>query len=667
MVKMDKVMKTKIYIWAILSVCLAIVSCKKTELNISDDSTVSTVKLVPISFTASQSTDGVDEDTKVALSGLSFLWEENDEIAIFDDINPATHHIFTATTDGATTSFNGLVSEGATKFFAVYPASAADNCDMTGWVDGDYTYWGKMNVTIPSEQKALPGTFDPNAAVLVAATDTDSKNLGFRIPFTLAKFTVDYDDICSITFSSGKNMTGSLNINMRNNGNIGTGDGTGEKLKTLKITPADGNPFVKGATYYAVMRYRTGSNAYTDFTATLGNSSYGYAEKTATASVAMERAKTHSLGNFSGLTFTVDRYRAYQDGADVVLAGKTYNKATDGDAVLLDPSQNISDSKMTAKVHFLKSGENYTASGLAISKEIVIATTDPSIRSKITPYSSGSTWKLNSGSLLLDGIIIDMSPLTSSGTTVTFFTNSGATADFESLVLSNCAMGAVENEKPMYLFSVNSGKAGYAITNIKIIDCLIRTDGNLQALINPTSNSTAAQNFKSLEFTNNVLYSSTGSNVRVQIFTFGGTKSSSTTSDWVMNLKINNNLFYNVATSSGWFKSFNIGSVEVKNNVLFAVDGTDAGGNAKILALSDSGGTSNYSANTVCSDNYYFGTLDNNKNWTIADGTYKVGNLVNPSPATVNPIDASTDVATGKFVLTSSYSAFGPQPMPIPM
>jgi hypothetical protein len=228
-------------------------------------------------------------------------------------------------------------------------------------------------------------------------------------------------------------------------------------------------------------------------------------------------------------------------------------------------------------------------------------------------------------------------------------------------------MGAVENEKPMYLFSVNSGKAGYAITNIKIIDCLIRTDGNLQALINPTSNSTAAQNFKSLEFTNNVLYSSTGSNVRVQIFTFGGTKSSSTTSDWVMNLKINNNLFYNVATSSGWFKSFNIGSVEVKNNVLFAVDGTDAGGNAKILALSDSGGTSNYSANTVCSDNYYFGTLDNNKNWTIADGTYKVGNLVNPSPATVNPIDASTDVATGKFVLTSSYSAFGPQPMPIPM
>ena len=31
MVKMDKVMKTKIYIWAILSVCLAIVSCKKTD------------------------------------------------------------------------------------------------------------------------------------------------------------------------------------------------------------------------------------------------------------------------------------------------------------------------------------------------------------------------------------------------------------------------------------------------------------------------------------------------------------------------------------------------------------------------------------------------------------------------------------------------------------
>ena len=166
-----------------------------------------------------------------------------------------------------------------------------------------------------------------------------------------------------------------------------------------------------------------------------------------------------------------------------------------------------------------------------------------------------------------------MSPLTSSGSTVSFFNNSGATEDFAQLALSKCAMGPTENTKPMYLYALTSGKAGYSITDIKIIDCLFRTDGNFQAIINATTNATAAENFKSFEYSNNVLYSS-GENVSVQLFTFSGTKSSSTSSDWDMSVKINNNLFYNVATASGYFKSFNIGSVEVKNNVLFAADGS---------------------------------------------------------------------------------------------
>jgi hypothetical protein len=134
-----------------------------------------------------------------------------------------------------------------------------------------------------------------------------------------------------------------------------------------------------------------------------------------------------------------------------------------------------------------------------------------------------------------------------------------------------------------------------------------------------------------------------------------------------MSVKINNNLFYNVANTSGYFKSYNIGSIEVRNNVLFATDASDAGGNAKILALSDSGGTSNYSSNTACSDNYAFGVLANSKAWTISDGTYRVGNLVNPSMCGASPIDAATNTVTGTFVLTDDYDEYGPQPMPIPM
>ena len=650
---------------SVLSLALAMTACNVIEVERDepvDNTPAKEVALVPMTFSASYSYDGVDDDesTKTVLDGLSIKWKAGDRIAIFDDVDPSTPHEFIAASNGASTSFTGSVSAGAVKFFAVYPYTAAIDCDAND--SGDYV--GQMNVNIPSVQTPVEDSFDPAAAVLAAYSNDVDKTFHFKVPFALAKFTVNYDNVYSVSFSSGKNMTGSLHINLKENGSIGTGDGTnGDKFKTLTIRNADNTPLTKGATYYAVMRYRTDGNSYTDFTATVGNTDCGYATKTASAAVPMARATINNLGAFSGMNFTTNRYTGYQDGLDVTIAGNVYNKAADGDAIDLNPENNISDSRITGKVHFLRSGNNYTTSGLAISKDVVIAASDPEERVQLTP---SSTWKLNSGSLVLEGVVFDMSPLTSSGSTVSFFNNSGATEDFAKLVLSKCAMGPTENTKPMYLYALNSGKAGYSITDIKIIDCLFRTDGNFQAIINPTSNATAAQNFKSFEYSNNVFYSS-GVNVRVQLFTFGGTKSSSTTSDWDMSVKINNNLFYNVANTSGYFKSYNIGSIEVRNNILFATDASDAGGNAKILALSDSGGTSNYSSNTACSDNYAFGVLANSKAWTISDATYRVGNLVNPSMCGASPIDAATNTATGTFVLTDDYDEYGPQPMPLPM
>lgn len=660
-------MKKSIILLGVLSLVFATVACNRLEEKIEepDNTPEKEVVLVPMTFTASHSLDGVDDDesTKTILDGLEIKWKAGDKIAVFDNIDPSTPHLFEATSDGATTSFTGEAADGATTFFAVYPYSAAANCSMENPDAGTFGY---MNVNIPEIQTPVAGSFDPEAAVIVASSDALSKAFHFKVPFAIAKFKVDYDDVFSVTLSSGKNMTGSLKTTMRDTGGIGTGDGDGTKYKTLTIKNADNSPLTKGETYYAVVRYRIDGNSYTDFTASLGNTACGYASKTASAAVPMARASVNNLGTFSGMTFTTNRYKGYQDGLDVTIAGQVYNKATDGDAVELNPANNITDAKLTAKVHFLRSGNDYTASGLAISKNVVIATSDPNERVKITPASAGSTWKLNSGSLALEGVVFDMSPLTSSGSSVTFFNNSGATADFAHLILSKCAMGPTENAKPMYLFALTSGKAGYSISDIRIIDCLFRTDGKFQALINLTNNATAAQNFKSFEYSNNVLYSSVD-NVRVQLFTFGGTKSSPNSSDWDINVKINNNLFYNVATSSGYFKSYNIGSIEVKNNVLFAVNDSDAGGNAKILALSDVGGTSNYSSNTTCADNYFYGTLANSKNWTIADEDYRVGNLVNPTICLASPIDASTNVATGKFVLTDDYDEYGPQPMPMPM
>ena len=661
-------MKTIQYLITVLTVLFFALSCEVIP-DIVPAEPEPAVKLVPITFSATQVPDGVD-DTKATLEGLKIHWTAGDKIAVFDNVDPTTKHEFIASSTGESTSFSGSVSEGATKFFAVYPYSAADNCNMTEYTDGSNNYMGYLNVNIPAEQKAVAGGFDPDAAVLAAYTDSNEKALKFRIPFALAKFTVIYDDVKSVSFSSGKNMTGSIRVNMRENGNIGVQEGEGTTTKTLTISNADGSALTKNATYYVVLRYRTGSNnAYTDFTVNVSRTGGKTGTATASANIEIARNNIKNLGDFAGMPFTVSRYNAYQDGEDIVIAGKTYNKATDGDAVLLPSSQNITDSKITAKVHFLNSGENYTASGLAISTEIVIANNDPDVRAKITPSSSGSTWKLNSGSLALEGVEIDMVPFTSSGSTVTFFTNSGATADFERLAISNCCFSATENEKPMYLFAVNSGKAGNAIKEILVSRSVINTSGNLTTIINPTTNSTAANKFKKIEFVDNVICSLTGSNVKMQLFSFGGSKSPTTGWDDVQ-LIVNNNIFYNVTTSSGLIRNYDLGSVEIKDNIFFAADGTEPGGNAKVFALTVANNNT-FAASEVAEGNLAYGALSGSGSvsWAICDSKFRTGTSV---PATIemlesSPFTSDSNPSRAIFVLTSACGTAGPQVMPTPL
>lgn len=621
------------------------------------------IKLVPMTFSATQVPDGVDDaDTKATLEGLKIHWTAGDKIAVFDNVDPTTKHEFIASSTGESTSFSGSVSEGATKFFAVYPYSAADNCNMTD--DPANESVGYMNVNIPSEQNAVPGGFDPAAAVLAAYTDSNEKALAFRIPFALAKFTVSYDDVKSVSFSSGKNMTGSLKVTMKESGSISTGDGEGTKIKSLTISNADGSALTKDATYYVVLRYRVGTNAYTNFTVNVTRDGGKSGTASASADVEMDKFNIKNLGNVSGMSFTTSRYAAYQQGEDVVIAGKTYNKTTDGDAVLLNtPSTNINDSQINAKVHFLAPGGSYTSSGLSFNTDVVIASDNPDERVVIKP---SSTYKLNSGSLALDGILFNLTSLTSSS----FFTNSNATADFDRLALSNCAWTNLPTSVTS-LYAGNSAKIDCSIKEVLFSGCLVKTSGNLTAIIKPYSiASTPAYEFEKVEFSNNVIFSDTGDNVTLQLFVFNQ-KNPTVTTDYNMNLVIKNNLFYNAVTSGGSVCNYNIGSLEVTDNVLFAKDYSDigAGSNAKIFAL-NSGNNSNYAANAIVSGNSAFGVLksDGSGKWVICDLAYRTDGVPSTMPLyESSPVDASSDPSTGLFILSSICGSAGPNVMPQPI
>lgn len=637
-------MKTRLYLLAVLSVCFAVVSCNKTELDNSETLPATSVKLVPMTFSATKTDDGVDDDTRVVLDGLSFVWEVGDEIAIYDDIDPSTPHPFTASVAGTTTSFNGLVSEGATKFFAVYPSSAAVDCDMTPFSEQSYSYWGKMNVAIPSEQKAIAGTFDPDAAVLVASTDSEEGALRFRIPFTLGKFTVDYDDINSVSFSSEKNMTGSLNVKMRDNGNIGTGDGSGDKFKELTLKTADGTPFVKGTTYYAVMRYRTGNNAYTDFTATLANTSAGYASKTASSGVEMERGKVHSLGNFSGLSFKTSRYRSYQDGAEITIADKVYKKSVNGDASLLSDG-GIFKTEITGVVFVDASASVSNTSEVKITGDVVLTSDDPEHPGTYTCVS-GKSFLLESGSLVMDNLTVNMTAITSGQ----FLTKKDNTGNFSSLTLNQCDFKAISR----YIFTPNSSYLTYGIESIKINGCNFGADAAVQ-LFAVNSSATTLAGYKDFTFTNNVFYSTTGEAQQSYIFSTSAANIAESTCH--QEVIIDNNLFYNIAASSGIFRTHYLKSIYIRNNILWAVNGT-YNSNIKMFKANLKTADASVVFEGGSSDNYCYGDLGG-KSWTISDSDCR-GPLTNVTTITTDPIQ-SFDAATGAFVIINDYKSYGPQ------
>lgn len=628
-----------------------VLSCAKEETPVQPTPAEAGEGLVPMTFTASVSLDDADADTKTVLDGLDIHWAEGDKIAIYDNVDSyATAHEFQAVSDGGTTTFTGTVNDGATEFFAVYPYSAAEGYTVPE--DGE-TYVGKLNVNFPTEQTPVAGSFDPDAAVLVAHATSESLN--FMVAFSLVKFKVDYDDVISVSLSSSNRSVAGSVLAALNASSVSTSNGSGTVSKTVTLKNSDNTPLARGSVYYIALRNSSTNTPYQGFTATIGNSSYSYATKTASG-VALARKKVHNLGTFSGLTFKTNLYQAYQDGLDVTIAGKTYNKSVYGDAVELS---SISTSALSnGVVHFLKAGTEYTlSSSCSISSEVVLAGEDPDDRATINMSKQFCT---ASGSFALANVNINASGITTSSNTIML--NTGATTHFDRLALSNCAItdeGAAAN-----LWYPHSSKKEYAIKEVYFDGNLIRTSGTLVSLINPTKSHTGFNALEKFTFTNNVMYSSTGSNVKMQLANFTG---STPTSGWTTALKVDNNIFYNTTTSSGLFRSYDIGSVDISNNIFYAADDTDPGGNAKVIALNVSDGSS-FSANTTCGNNYAYGSLtsgDASKSWVICDSKFRVGNLANPAVLSESPI-ATADVSTGTFALTSDYSGYGPQPIPAP-
>lgn len=175
------------------------------------------------------------QDTKTVLQDMTPHWTPADKISVYDGNN----NIFVnkGTSVSASTTFAGkLEGKGRNYYLAAYPY----NPDLS------FSFLGKSiyGLVMPSEQTAVEDTYDPEAAVAFAYTETFE--LEFKNACSLIKFRIISDGVESVTFkpNADENMSGRFNVTYGNTPRVTVT--SGEKTVTLK------GDFKKDGVYYAV-------------------------------------------------------------------------------------------------------------------------------------------------------------------------------------------------------------------------------------------------------------------------------------------------------------------------------------------------------------------------------------------------------------------------------
>lgn len=625
----------KIFVFAALAAMVAFTACTKeisSEIIEPAENTQEEVQpgYVQMRFSAAMEAD----ITKAYLSGKSVLWTGDESIAVFDHDAGGAANKFDIEGSGAAASFTGTVPVGTTHFTAVYPYS-----DAISYAAGAGS---PIMTVIPAVQEATLGSFDPAAATFVAtATNTDA-SLKFAPAFALFKVDVDVDNVVSVVVSTTtNNLAGSVLVSR--SGNVSDGDG--DKSKEIILRKSDGSVLAKG-NYYIVTRFKKN---YENFTLKYFTSEALIGSRVSVAGITADMLQQKDIMNLGSLSSFPDAphcswYEYYQAGYDVTIAGETYNLSTDGAATLLEDEGVFSSTK--EGVIFVAADASVTnTSETTITSDVIITSDDPSHPGTYTGTLSKSLL-LKSGSLVMDNLIVELGALTSGQ----FMTKKDNDGNFTALTLNHCDIKNVKR----YVFSPNSSFLNNGIVSIKINGCRIGTAADVQ-LFAVNSNATTLAGYKDFTFTNNVLYSNTGNAQQTYVFatSAGGIVESTCNQEVVMD----NNLFYNIAASNGIFRTHYLKSIYIRNNILWAKDGSYSS-NIKMFKANLNVASASSVFEGASSNNYCFGDLGS-KSWTISDTACR-GPLTNVTVLDSTPI-SSFDDSTGEFVLTSTYQTYGPQ------
>ena len=209
--------------------CMAALSCAKEIDNPSAPAPSTNV------FTAEKAEFEVA--AKSTLQGKKAIWEADDEIAVYADGAAAVK--FTTESEGASVQFKSETEVTGSSFLFAYPYNAAKGVQD-----------GKLLLTIPSEQSARTGSFDPHAALSAASATDLTKAVKFKNVLALLKFNIPAEldgKISSITVESkgGEAIAGDILLNVEDKTNEPSANG----VNTVRLS---GAAMAQGLYYVAV-------------------------------------------------------------------------------------------------------------------------------------------------------------------------------------------------------------------------------------------------------------------------------------------------------------------------------------------------------------------------------------------------------------------------------
>lgn len=330
--QMSKLMKQMLF--AVVALFLA--SCSSEILTESGKSENESINLEITARQEQLQNDGnVFEPTRTSMSsnGTSVNWTEGDLINVFD--GTSMRKFVASSVDATTCTFKAQgygVAKDANSYFACYPYN------MKQTLDGNTI----SNVTLPANQLAVEGGFDPACNLMVAKSSDIASGFNFKNICSYLRFVPGFD--CSriiIKFSDDNaKVTGTFNVTIGDDG-VPSINNLSETSNTIELL----GDIKQGKEYYVAIlpgTYTGGFRVTLEPVATASNSTVNWENHTVNLNsqyketanpITVNRSKIKSLGELkNGLTssngtdaYFVDIFDAeHQTDSPVVLWAK-YN------------------------------------------------------------------------------------------------------------------------------------------------------------------------------------------------------------------------------------------------------------------------------------------------------------------------------------------------------